>query len=158
MLIPINDVLLDQTSAKAAESPRRRMIHRFHEHPDPVQRMLNAFEPDSYVMPHKHEDPDKVEVFIALRGRAAIASFDAAGNLTDCVVIGAGSANLGAEIEPRTWHAVLALESGTVLYEVLEGPYTESSHKTFAHHFAPPADDPAAGLAWLRTKLAAYLE
>lgn len=158
MLIPIDMRLLDSTSEQALRSPRHRMIHRFHEHPDPVQRMLNAIEPDSYIMPHKHEDPDKVEVFIALRGKALIASFDADGNVTDCVRIEAGGSNLGAEIEPRTWHAVLALEPGTVLYEVLEGPYTEASHKTFAHDWSPPASDHPAGVAWMREKLAAYLD
>lgn len=157
MLIPIDARLLDKTAAEALKSPRRRMIHRFHEHPDPVQRMLNAIEPDSYVMPHKHEDPDKIEVFIALRGRAAIASFDELGNVTDCVFIEPDSETIGAEIKPRTWHAILTLEPGTILYEVLEGPYTPADHKTFAHDWSPPAEDHRAGVAWLRQKLALYL-
>lgn len=157
MLIPIDNAILDRTVAQAEVSPRRRMIHRYHEHPDPVQRMLNAIEPDSYIMPHKHEDPDKVEVFLALRGRALVASFTEKGDLLDCVEISPNGPNYGAEIQPRTWHAVLALEPGTVLYEVLEGPYIETTHKTFAESFAPPANEHASGLAWMRERLAAYL-
>jgi cupin fold WbuC family metalloprotein len=157
MLIPIDNATLDRTVAQAEASPRRRMIHRYHEHLEPVQRMLNAIEPDSYIMPHKHEDPDKVEVFLALRGRALVASFAESGEVTDCVEISPKGPNYGAEIQPRTWHAVLVLEPGTVLYEVLEGPYLETSHKTFATTFAPPVEDPAAGLAWMRQKLAAFL-
>ena len=157
MLIPIDNTVLDRTVAQAEVSPRRRMIHRYHEHPDPVQRMLNAIEPDSYIMPHKHEDPAKVEVFLALRGRALVASFSEDGEVVECVEITPHGPNYGAEIPPRTWHAVLALEPGTVLYEVLEGPYLETTHKTFARSFAPPAEDVAAGLAWMRRKLAAFL-
>ncbi len=157
MLIPIDKAILDRTVAQAEASPRRRMIHRYHEHSEPVQRMLNAIEPDSYIMPHKHEDPDKVEVYLALRGRALVASFEESGEVIDCVEISPNGPNYGAEIQPRTWHAVLALEPGTVLYEVLEGPYLETTHKTFATSFAPTAEDSAAGLAWMRQKLAAFL-
>jgi cupin fold WbuC family metalloprotein len=157
MLIPIDNAILDRTAAQAETSPRRRMIHRYHEHLDAVQRMLNAIEPDSYIMPHKHEDPDKVEVFIALRGRALVASFTGTGEVTGCVEISPNGPNYGTEIPPRTWHAILALEPGTVLYEVLEGPYQEITHKTFGTTFAPAAEATAEGLAWLRSKLAAYL-
>jgi cupin fold WbuC family metalloprotein len=110
--------------------------------------MINAVEPDSYIMPHKHEDPDKVEAFIIQRGRAALFSFDEAGNPTGCVVMETGGARLGVEVPPRTWHSLCALEPGTVLYEVLEGPYETASHKTFAE-WAPAAEEVEAGLVWV---------
>lgn len=155
MLIPIDRQLLDTLSKQASNSPRRRFIHRFHEHPDPVQRMINVVEPDSYVMPHKHEDPDKVEAFIILQGKAAIISFDDSGTIQDCVIIDQNGPAKGVEIVPRTWHCVLSLEPGTALYEVLEGPYETSSHKAFAE-WAPPADDFESGLKWLNTSLQQY--
>ena len=57
----IDHGLIDALSAEASRSPRRRAIHRFHEHEEPVQRMINALRDDSYVQPHRHADPDKVE-------------------------------------------------------------------------------------------------
>lgn len=158
MLIPIDNDLLDKTTAEAITSTRRRGWFLFHDLTENFHRMLNAIEPDSYVMPHKHEAPDKAEVFIALRGRAAIASFDENGIVLQCVIIEAGSSMMGSEIEARTWHSVLSLEPHTVLYEVLEGPYVKANHKTFAHDWAPPENDSIAGVTWLREKLAPYLD
>ncbi len=58
-----------------------------------------------------------------------MANFEESGEVINCVEILPNGPNYGAEIQPRTWNAVLALEPGTVLYEVLEGPYLETTHK-----------------------------
>lgn len=156
MLIHINQNLLDKTTAEALISPRRRAWFLFHELTDRVHRMLNAIEPNSYVMPHYH--PDKVETFLALRGKAAIPTFNDKGDLLDCPIIEAGTLTLGVEIQACTWHSVLSLESGTVLYEVLEGPYIKAEHKTFAHFWAPSEDNHDLGVEWLQKKLISYIE
>ena len=49
----------DALLGEASRSPRRRAIYRLHEHEEPVQRMLNAMLPGTYVQPHKHEAPDR---------------------------------------------------------------------------------------------------
>lgn len=131
-LRPIDAGLLERARADARESPRRRAILRFHEHDEAVQRMLNAVEPDSYVRPHRHEAPDKTEVFLALAGRACVCRWDDAGVLLETVEISAAGPRRGVEIPPRTWHSLVALEPGTVLYEVIEGPFSASSHKRHA--------------------------
>ena len=42
----INEQLLDETQAKALQSPRLRMNYNFHEKlDDPINRLLNAMEP-----------------------------------------------------------------------------------------------------------------
>jgi cupin fold WbuC family metalloprotein len=76
---------------QARVSPRRRALVRYHEHEEAVQRMINAVEPDSYIRPHRHQDPDKVEVFLALRGSACICTFDEEGNPQERVEITASS-------------------------------------------------------------------
>ncbi|MCA1745626.1 MAG: WbuC family cupin fold metalloprotein, partial [Bacteroidales bacterium] len=59
-MILINSRLLDALSLEAKEHPRKRKNHNFHTSlADPINRMLNAVEPESYVRPHKHEKPDK---------------------------------------------------------------------------------------------------
>jgi cupin fold WbuC family metalloprotein len=151
---PIGEAQLFMAREHARSSPRRRAILRYHEHDEPVQRMVNAIEPDSYIRPHKHEDPDKVEVFLVLRGSALLCVFDAEGNLVEHLETRAGGPCFGVEIPPGTWHSLLALEPGTVLYEILEGPYHESTHKSFAP-WAPPEGTPD-GIAYhhaLRSKL-----
>ena len=144
MLLRINETLLDQVTDKARQSPRRRMNHNFHRHPgDPLNRMLNAMEPGTYVRPHKHENPDKREAFLLLRGRVLVVSFDAAGNVTDQVELNPATGQFGLEITPGTYHTLVALETGSVLYELKDGPYDVATDKQFAQ-WAPEEGSPEA--------------
>ena len=132
-MIKIDTCLLDETSAKAKISARRRMNYNFHkEYSDTLQRMLNAMEPLSYIQPHKHENPDKREVFFALRGRFVVIEFDESGNITNHSVLDPLKGNFGAEIPERTYHTIIALEPDTIAYEVKDGPYTPTDDKNFA--------------------------
>jgi cupin fold WbuC family metalloprotein len=132
-MIKIDTTLLDATSALAKASPRRRMNHNFHQDfSDTLQRMLNAMEPLSYIQPHKHEDPDKREAFFALRGRFVVIEFDHEGNITGHILLDPLKGNFGAEIAERTFHTIVALDPGTVAYEVKDGPYSPIDDKNFA--------------------------
>lgn len=153
-LVILDDALMDRVRDQARQSERRRAVHRFHEYEEPVQRMVNAIEPDSYVRPHKHEDPDKVEAFLALRGKAAVVSFEDDGQVRGGVVIAARGGARGVEVPPRTYHMVIALEAGTVLFEVGQGPYDPGNHKKWAPW--APAEGTPEGKAYLeamRSKL-----
>lgn len=143
----IDDTLMGELKIEAAQSPRRRAIVRFHEHEEPVQRMLNALRDDSYVQPHRHADPDKVELFVALTGRLLVLEFDDAGQVVQHAVIDPQGPVRGAEIRPRTWHALLALDPVAVALEIIEGPFEAASHKKFAPWAPESADE---GLAWMR--------
>lgn len=132
-LIPINKALIANLSEKAGASKRGRINLNFHPHDsDLLQRMLNAIEPGSYVQPHKHHNPDKTEVFMILRGRLAVVVFDDSGKMTGHIILDPLTGNFGVEIPPRTWHMILALEPGTVVYETKNGPYNPADDKTFA--------------------------
>ncbi len=132
-MIKINEAFISETSEKALTNPRKRMNFNFHkEDAATLQRMLNAMEPDSYIRPHKHENPDKVEAFFVLRGRLLVVEFDNNGKITAHMILDAKKGNFGAEIAPRTWHTVLSLESGSVAYEVKDGPYDARVDKFFA--------------------------
>ena len=83
-MIRIDSALLEDVSTQAKLSARKRKNHNFHEHPSArIQRMLNAMEPDTYVRPHKHESPDKLEVFFCLKGSFAVVIFNETGEITD---------------------------------------------------------------------------
>ena len=80
----INEQLLDETQAKALQSPRLRMNYNFHEKlDDPINRLLNAMEPGTYLRPHRHLNPAKDEIFLLLRGKVAVFLFDEEGNITE---------------------------------------------------------------------------
>lgn len=103
--------------------------------------MVNAIEPFSYIHPHKHENPDKREVFIILRGRLAAIFFNEKGEVSEHFILDNKGKNYGVEIPPRTWHTFISLESGTVVYELKDGPYFPLNDKNFAP-WAPRENDP----------------
>ena len=132
-MIIINDDFIEPVINKACTSPRRRMNFNFHPQlDDPLQRMLNCLEPGTYIQHHKHEDPDKCEAFILLKGRVLVVEFDEAGNVSAHTLLEAGTGTYGAEIAPRIYHCIIPLESGSVVYEVKNGPYSALNDKNFA--------------------------
>jgi len=154
-MIKINETFISATSEKAKINPRRRQNFNFHkEDVATLQRMLNALELDTYIQPHKHENPDKVEAFFVLRGRILVVEFDDDGNITEHIVLDARNGNYGSEIAPRTWHTIICLEAGSVAYEVKDGPYDVAVDKDFAP-WAPTEGDEncAAYIAEILDKL-----
>jgi cupin fold WbuC family metalloprotein len=132
-MIKITDALILEISAKAQKSPRKRQNYNFHQsNDDPLQRMLNAMEPETYVRPHKHENPDKREAFLILKGRILAVEFDDKGEITDHMILDAQKEGKGVEFPARTWHTFLSLQKGSCLYELKDGPYSEKNDKVFA--------------------------
>lgn len=129
----------DDLVARAEESPRRRQHHNLHaDYADPVQRMFNAMCMDSYIRPHRHLVEARREVLLAARGRLALITFRDGGEMDRVVPFGseAGDA-FGAELDPDQWHTILALEPGSILFEVKQGPYDPDSAKEMAP-WSPP--------------------
>ncbi len=138
----IDKALLDRVSGEAVASIRKRKNYNFHkEYADPLQRMLNAIEPWSYIQPHKHEDPDKVEAFVVLKGKLLVLEFDIHGNIAGHAVLDPSEGSHGAEIPPRTYHMIIALEPGTMVYEIKNGPYSPINDKNWAP-WAPREGEP----------------
>lgn len=155
MVKKITHELISNLSRQAQAIERKRKNHNFHEDlNDSLQRMLNAIEPETYVQPHKHEDPDKREIFIVLSGRTAILFFDDSGKVTDHIILDQTMGNYGIEIPAKTWHSVIALKKNTVVFEVKDGPYQAISDKNFAS-WAPKEGEPGCDnyLNQLKTEL-----
>ncbi|MCX7165122.1 MAG: WbuC family cupin fold metalloprotein [Rhodocyclales bacterium] len=144
MIRLIDQALLDELCAEAAASPRRRKNRNFHPHDDhPAHRLLNAMQPDSYIPPHRHLDPNKDETFVVLRGLLGLLVFDDAGGVMYTVTVGAGGAALGADIPHGTWHVAVALEPDTVFLEAKAGPYLPLTEAERAP-WAPSENTPEA--------------
>ena len=126
----IDNILLDKLTAQAQASPRLRMnLDLRNSLEDGSQRMLNAIEPGSVVPIHRHRTTS--EVVVMLRGRAVQYLYDEQGRETDAVLLAAGAldgdgvpgAVPGMTISKGQWHKLVALESGTVIFEAKDGPY-----------------------------------
>jgi cupin fold WbuC family metalloprotein len=125
----IDQDLLDEVSREAAANPRLRKNRNFHPSDEFVShRLLNAVEPGSYVMPHRHLDADKDETIVVLRGRFGVLLFDDAGKVLRKILLEAGGPVQGVDLPHGTWHTLVALETGSVFFEAKAGPY------------APPCD------------------
>jgi cupin fold WbuC family metalloprotein len=141
---------LDDLAASAAASERRRVHLNLHDSlEEPVQRLLIALEPGTYLRPHRHTTPPKWELFAVLRGALAVLTFDDDGVVLDRYELNAGATSV-IEIPPGTWHTLLALRSSIVI-EVKQGPYMPLTDKDFAAW--GPAEGDAAAVAlesWFR--------
>jgi cupin fold WbuC family metalloprotein len=139
---------------RARNSPRRRANHCFHDPADRLQRMVNAGLRGTYFAPHRHKDPDKLEIFTVLTGRVLVLTFDDAGAILDHAILSREGADAGAsgtwqvEIPPGTWHALVILSPEAVLYEVIDGYFDAKTHKRFAP-WAPSEADPEAARLYL---------
>ena len=143
----IDEKLLNETMKKAQESPRLRMNHNFHDTlDDPINRLINAMEPGTYLRPHRHKNPDKIEIFLVLRGKTALFLFDDEGTITESCVLDPKTGIYGGEIPADVWHTLLVLEPGTTVYEVKQGPYAPLSPENFAPWSPAPEDTEAVKL------------
>ena len=154
-LMPFGEDLLDEVVEAARKSARKRSIIRFHEHGEAVQRMLNALEPESYVRPHRHPVQGKREAFVSLRGSMLVVRFADNGRALEGIVVSAEGPVKGLEVPEGAWHSIVSLESGTVMFEVIQGPYDPQTHKEFAT-WAPPEEDEEAGAAYMRSLRAMF--
>lgn len=140
----ITESFIKEISLEAKCSPRKRANYNFHEsYKDPINRMINAVEPEAYFPPHKHQDPPKREVFMILKGRVLVVEFSDTGDVKDHVILDPEKGNFGIEIPPGVWHSLVPLEESSVLYELKDGPYDQASDKVFAP-WAPKENEEGA--------------
>jgi|WetSurMetagenome_2_1015567.scaffolds.fasta_scaffold401381_2 cupin fold WbuC family metalloprotein len=125
--------MINSLVRQARASERKRKNLNFHTlASDPLHRMLHAMEPETYVQPHKHENPDKREAFVILKGKVAALEFTPDGELADWTIMDPVAGNFGVEFNARTWHSLIALETGSVVFEVKDGPWDPADDKFFA--------------------------
>jgi len=119
----INQELLDQVTDQAKQNPRLRMNYNLHESLDAkAQRLFNAMEPGTVIPIHRH--PHTAETYIVVRGSVKILIYDKNKNILETVILNPENGNIGYHFPKGSWHSVEILESGTVIFEVKDGPYT----------------------------------
>ena len=129
----ITQAILDDLTAQAKASPRLRMnMDLRNSASDGSQRMLNAIEPGSPLPIHRHRKSS--ETVVCLRGRLVEEFFaeqsgkaerydELERRCTEAIELSPGGPVVALNIPIGQWHTVRALESGTVIMEVKDGPY-----------------------------------
>lgn len=149
----IDDALLTQISAEAASSPRGRKNFNFHgDNADPAHRLLNAIEPGSYVVPHRHLDAAKDETILALRGELGLVIFDDDGVVVQATRLSATGTACGVDIPHGVYHTVFACAPGTVMFESKGGPFMPLSPEERAPW--APAEGSEGAAEYLRALVA----
>ena len=117
----VTQQLLNQVIYEAKASPRLRMNYNFHtDLGDKCQRLLNALEPGT-VMPIHHHKVD--EMWMVLQGKLKVTIHNDQGDVIEEQILSPKEGQYGVQIPAHTWHSLECLESGTVIFEVKEGPY-----------------------------------
>ena len=119
----ITQALLDSLTEQAKQSPRLRMNFDLRNSPeDKSQRMLNAIEPGSLVPIHRHKHTS--ETVVCLRGRLVWEYYDELERIrTEAIELTPNGQIVALNVPVGQWHTVRALESGTVILEMMEGTY-----------------------------------
>lgn len=119
----INKERLDAVTAAAQASERLRMNYNYHDDLEaPAQRLLNALEPGTLLPIHRHHH--SAETYILLRGKMEVVYYNDQKEETERVTLDPLQGNYGVHIPIGQWHTLEVLESGSVLFEIKEGPYT----------------------------------
>lgn len=119
----ITQAILDGLTEQAKTSPRLRMNLDLRNSPeDGSQRMLNAIEPGSPLPIHRHRKSS--ETVVCLRGRLVEEFYDDLEMIcTESIELSPNGPVVALNIPIGQWHTARALESGTVILEMKDGPY-----------------------------------
>ena len=86
-----------------------------------------------------------------LRGSLALNIFDDDGKVLERTVISARGPVTALEFQQNTWHAPVSLESGTVVFEIKQGPYRPIAENNLASWASSEGQPGAARLLdWYR--------
>ena len=119
----ITQAILDKLTEEAKASSRLRMnLDLRNSADDQSQRMLNAIEPRSVIPIHRHQKTS--ETVVCLRGRLVEEYYDDLERIcAEAIELSPNGPVVALNIPAGQWHTVRALESGTVIMEVKDGPY-----------------------------------
>lgn len=114
-----------------------------------IQSIVNAIQPESYMRPHKHENPDKTEIVTILKGRVALVYFNEDGSIFQTVFLEEVGPVDTVRTPPGIYHTSVSLEKDSAILSVIQGPYDKQTHKQPAP-WAPAEEDHEAGQKYLQ--------
>ena len=122
----LDGTLFDKLTEEAKQSPRLRTHYNLHESLDAkAQRLLVALEPGTVMPIHRH--PLVNETQMIFRGSMKVVYYNDQHEVVDTFELDPKKGNHGIHIQKGQWHTIDVLESGTIILEVKDGPYTPST-------------------------------
>ena len=104
-VMKVDNILLDTLAAQAQAS----------------LRMLNALEPRTVLPVHRYRGT--AETMVVLRGRVVEEYYSSEGDVEAEFELAAGGPVCALNIPVGQWHTLRALDPGTVILEMKDGPY-----------------------------------
>lgn len=99
------------------------MNYNLHESLDSkAQRLFNALEPGTILPIHRHVETS--ETYILIRGKLTVTLLDDDRTVLETAELDLSKGRFGVQIPKNVWHKVEVQESGTIIFEVKDGPYT----------------------------------
>ena len=125
---------------QADTSTRRRHPKILHNPGDEFNRVVNFIMHDSYMQPHLHPGPEKIEKIYVMEGKMAVLFFDDFGVVNEVTILEPGHIDF-ISVPAFTWHTYVMLSKHVISYETMMGEYAPKTWKEFAQ-WAPTEDAP----------------
>ncbi len=139
---------IEKYVSRAKNSERRRALKILHKPGAEFNEAVNFMLSDSYMQPHRHPSPEKIEKILVLQGKIGQIFFDDSGKIKKCVLLEAGG-NDYVEIPAFAWHTYVIFSDYAVTYETMTGVYDPATWKESAKW--APQENTAASAAYLES-------
>jgi cupin fold WbuC family metalloprotein len=146
-VLKIDTNLLDTIIQQARNLKRKRLSISYSDPSESLQILLSSINPGSYIQPHMHAIPNKIEMFMIIQGKICVVIFDDCGEIISHHILSSDDTKV-IEIFPYTWHTVFAILPETIFYEIKSGPFDPDIDKKFAI-WAPREDETNEGDKYL---------
>lgn len=140
----LTDDQIAELLATASASPRRRIARVLHSPGDEFNRVFNVMMHDSYMQPHHHPGPEKIEHIHLIRGEIVIVFFDERGGIDSLTRLGPRGVK-SVTVPAFTWHTYAIMSDHAITYETMMGVYDPRTWKTMGG-WAPAEQTDEAGV------------
>jgi len=138
------------------KSERYRFPKILHSKGDYVNKVFNFVLYESYMKPHLHPGPEKIEKMYLVRGSFALFIFNNDGHIENIHILEKDKKEF-VSVPAFTWHTYVMLSKEVIIYEEMEGFYNPDTWKKMAT-WAPNegTSEAITYLKDLRTKISAF--
>lgn len=141
---PMTLKMVGKLLSLSRQSSRLRMLQKLHKsHDAGVQRMFNALQPGTYIMPHRHLHPRKEETVMVVAGSLLFVEFADNGEVVNTLLLQPGTESFGVDVAPHVYHTYIPLKPDTLMLEIKDGPYAATNDKDVPD-WAPREGSPEA--------------
>tara|TARA_B110000503_G_C6999845_1_gene351056 strand:+ start:17 stop:502 length:486 start_codon:yes stop_codon:yes gene_type:complete len=115
----------------SCKSERSRSPKIVHSKGDYVNKVFNFILFESYMQPHQHPGPEKIEKMHLIQGSFALIFFDNIGKIAKIHILEEDK-NKFISVPAFTWHTYVMLSDEVIIYEEMDGFYNPNTWKKMA--------------------------